>query len=318
MSVWHENRFAGKHKCFHNILSHLFAYFNSTIHVGSKPDRYADTGTGFRPPGFAGNVGRIGRDAGFTAFHVTEDSDGIFCASLIWIEPVLTCFKSTSKLLKRHELKMSKQPLKKEKRHPHHSFSEGSTAWCPGRFLQDSSCCRQDCGGFGDVHWGSSVWRGRQCLYAGWLRFYWEGLHLCWTLVVEEDHLPHSPLRIPRLLVRHHFHHNQQGQQRGPPQQLWVSQVGQEDQGVPLHQEDPDKEKIIMTYIRKKVSTSNILELKLFFSRLFEPEKSKSNPESPVPRCLHQILDFQEHPLVQAVRCFLPFQGDPSLLVDPK
>lgn len=80
--------------CFHNI-SYLFAYFSSTIHVGSKPDRYADTGTGFCPPGFAGNDGRIGRDAGFTTFHITEDPDSVFCASLIWIEPVLTCFKGT-------------------------------------------------------------------------------------------------------------------------------------------------------------------------------------------------------------------------------
>lgn len=82
---------------YYIILSYLFSYFTSTIDVGSEPDRYVGTGTGFCPPGFAGNGGWIGGDAGFTTFHITENPNSIFCASLIWVKPISTCFKDARK-----------------------------------------------------------------------------------------------------------------------------------------------------------------------------------------------------------------------------
>lgn len=75
----------------------LISYPGSTVHVSSKPDQFAGAGTGLCPPVFLGNVGWIGRDAGFTIFHITEDPDGVLCASLIWINPVLTCIRGTLK-----------------------------------------------------------------------------------------------------------------------------------------------------------------------------------------------------------------------------
>ncbi len=67
------------------------SYFRSTVHIRCEPHRFVGSGSGFGPPGFAGNVGWIGRDAGFTTLHIAEDPDGILCTSLIWINPVVTC-----------------------------------------------------------------------------------------------------------------------------------------------------------------------------------------------------------------------------------
>lgn len=66
------------------------SYSGSSIHIHSKPDRLAGAGTGFSPPGFLGDVGWTGRDAGLTSFHVTEDPDGIPGTATIWVDPVLT------------------------------------------------------------------------------------------------------------------------------------------------------------------------------------------------------------------------------------
>lgn len=66
------------------------AYFDSSVDVGSEPDRFGGGGSGFGPPGFAGNAVWVGRDASLTSFHVAEDLDGILCASLVWINPVFT------------------------------------------------------------------------------------------------------------------------------------------------------------------------------------------------------------------------------------
>lgn len=77
----------------------LISYSCSTVHVCSKPDWFVGAGTGFCPPGFFGNVGQSGRDAGFTTFHITEDPDGVLCASLIWIDPVFPCIGGTSEII---------------------------------------------------------------------------------------------------------------------------------------------------------------------------------------------------------------------------
>lgn len=71
-------------------------YLGATVHVSLEPDGFVVIGPWFRPPGFAGNVGWVGRDAGFTSLHIAEDPDGIFYASLVWINPVLTCMRNTS------------------------------------------------------------------------------------------------------------------------------------------------------------------------------------------------------------------------------
>lgn len=67
------------------------SYFGSAVHVRAEPDGFVCTGAGFHPPGFAGNDIRIGGNARLVSFHVAENLDGIFGASLIWIQPVLTC-----------------------------------------------------------------------------------------------------------------------------------------------------------------------------------------------------------------------------------
>lgn len=69
------------------------SYSGSAVHVYSKPHRFVGSGSGFRPPGFAGEVVRIGRDASFPIFHIAEDLDGVLCAPLVWINPVLACIK---------------------------------------------------------------------------------------------------------------------------------------------------------------------------------------------------------------------------------
>lgn len=67
------------------------SYSGSTVHVSSEPHGLAGAGAGLCPPGLFGNDGWIGRDAGFTAVHVTEDPDGIPGASLVGINPVISC-----------------------------------------------------------------------------------------------------------------------------------------------------------------------------------------------------------------------------------
>ena len=66
------------------------SYSGSTVHGGLEPHGLVGAGTGFRPPSFAGNVCRIGGDAGFPGLHVTEDPDGVSGAALVWINPELT------------------------------------------------------------------------------------------------------------------------------------------------------------------------------------------------------------------------------------
>lgn len=234
------------------------SYSGSAVHVYSKPHRFVGGGSGFRPPGFAGEVVRIGRDASFPIFHIAEDLDGVLCAPLVWINPVLACIKrykqkTTTYVSGSHlEITENNVLIIGEKEEPHRSVSEGSTAWCPGRFLQGSSCCRQDCGGFADVHWGSSVWRGLQCLRAGQPRSYWEELRLCSSLEVEEDQQPFRPRRIPRHpACHHHSCHSRKRERRGLPQLRWGVLEGLEGQVVQVHLEDPDQEKMEIKYFPK-------------------------------------------------------------------
>lgn len=65
------------------------SYSGSGIHVHSKPDGLAGAGTGFCPPGFLGNGGWTGREAGFTSFHVTKDPDGVPGVASVRVNPVL-------------------------------------------------------------------------------------------------------------------------------------------------------------------------------------------------------------------------------------
>lgn len=65
------------------------SHSGSGIHVHSKPDGLAGAGTGFCPPGFPGNAGWTGREAGFTRFHVTKDPDGVPAVAPVRVDPVL-------------------------------------------------------------------------------------------------------------------------------------------------------------------------------------------------------------------------------------
>lgn len=103
----------------------LTSYSGSTADVFSKPNWITCTGTGFCPPRFFGNTGWIGRNAGFTTFHVTEDPDGVLDAALVWINPVLTWTEEGVLVIcwtKRF------QHTKEKAKEPHRSSFEGSTA----------------------------------------------------------------------------------------------------------------------------------------------------------------------------------------------
>lgn len=62
----------------------------SAIHRLTEPDVLAVLALA-GPPVLAWDAGRLGADAGFSCFHVAEDLDGIDGASLVGVNPVLSC-----------------------------------------------------------------------------------------------------------------------------------------------------------------------------------------------------------------------------------
>lgn len=65
-------------------------HVESAVHCLAEPDVLAVLALA-GPPVLARDARRLGADAGFSCFHVAEDLDGIDGASLVGINPVLSC-----------------------------------------------------------------------------------------------------------------------------------------------------------------------------------------------------------------------------------
>ena len=62
----------------------------ATANVRSVPHWFVGSGSGFGPPGLAGDTGRVGGDAGLACFHVAEHLNGISAVPLVRIDPVVS------------------------------------------------------------------------------------------------------------------------------------------------------------------------------------------------------------------------------------
>lgn len=179
-------------------VSRTDSYFSSAVDVCAKPDWFVGARAGFCPPGLPGNDGLTGGNACFIRFHVAENFDGIFCASLVWIQPVLPCVKN-----KKTRLQMFYKKIRRKGGMggaTNRFSSRGSTVWCRDKFWQGSPCFRLDCAWLVGFRSEPSRWPWCPCLRSELPGFCWAEPHLCWTLATQEDQPPDHILRSRLIL----------------------------------------------------------------------------------------------------------------------
>lgn len=216
------------------------SYSGSGIHVHSKPDGPAGAGTGFCPPGFPGNGGWAGREAGFTSFHITKDPDGVPGVASVWVDPVLAWNMMVDGFGHWH-----KGPETEKKREKCYRCScEGGSAWYPGSFWPGLFCFRPDCAGLTGASWASSAWCGLQCLHGEQPPSCWEQPRLCSSLELLMGQLQPRRPQIPPCLEHHRSPRSRMQQQRGL-QQMRLEDLGVLGvQGVRVVLLDPSRQKM--------------------------------------------------------------------------